>query len=61
MIQSLANTCWQRKAKVIEGTVIVWDQRRSQHSATLDTPHAKRRHMIRITPLANKPIPATRS
>ncbi|WWD03150.1 hypothetical protein V865_001197 [Kwoniella europaea PYCC6329] len=51
---------FQARVKWEEGTVIVWDQRRAQHSATLDTPHDKRRHMIRITPLGGKPIPAAR-
>ncbi|WRT67549.1 uncharacterized protein IL334_004521 [Kwoniella shivajii] len=51
---------FQARVKWEEGTVILWDQRRAQHSATLDTPHDRRRHMIRITPLGGRPIPATR-
>ncbi|TYJ59215.1 hypothetical protein B9479_000204 [Cryptococcus floricola] len=50
----------QARVKWEEGTVVVWDQRRAQHTALLDTPPGKRRHMIRITPLAGKPIPATK-
>ncbi|WWD18271.1 hypothetical protein CI109_102721 [Kwoniella shandongensis] len=51
---------FQARVKWEEGTVIVWDQRRAQHTATLDTLPGKRRHMIRITPLAGKPIPVTK-
>ncbi|WVQ78916.1 hypothetical protein IAT38_001007 [Cryptococcus sp. DSM 104549] len=48
------------RVKWEEGTVIVWDQRKAQHTATLDTLPGKRRHMIRITPLGGKPIAATK-
>jgi sulfonate dioxygenase len=41
-----------------EGTVIVWDQRRALHTATLDSLQGKRRHMVRLMSLAGKPIPA---
>ncbi|KAI2765789.1 hypothetical protein DTO012A8_8998 [Penicillium roqueforti] len=40
------------------GTVLVWDQRVTNHSQTLDYPVGDRRHGFRLTPLANKPIPA---
>ena len=40
------------------GTVLVWDQRVTNHSQTLDYPIGDRRHGFRLTPLANKPIPA---
>jgi sulfonate dioxygenase len=40
------------------GTVLVWDQRVTNHSQTLDYPVGDRRHAFRLTPLANKPIPA---
>ena len=41
-----------------KGTVLVWDQRVTNHSQTLDYPVGDRRHAFRLTPLANKPIPA---
>lgn len=40
------------------GTVVVWDQRVTQHSQTLDYQPGARRHAFRLTPLANVPIPA---
>ncbi|KAJ5546800.1 hypothetical protein N7494_004385 [Penicillium frequentans] len=40
------------------GTVLVWDQRVTNHSQTLDYPVGDRRHGFRLTPLANIPIPA---
>ncbi|WRT67577.1 uncharacterized protein IL334_004549 [Kwoniella shivajii] len=40
------------------GTVVIWDQRVTNHSQTLDYPVGDRRHAFRLTPLANKPIPA---
>lgn len=40
------------------GTVVVWDQRVTQHSQTLDCPAGARRHAFRLTPLANVPIPS---
>jgi sulfonate dioxygenase len=40
------------------GTVVVWDQRITQHSQTLDYPAGGRRHAFRLTPLANVPIPS---
>ena len=40
------------------GTVVVWDQRCTQHSQTLDYPVGDRRHAFRLTPLANVPIPS---
>ncbi|KAG7722933.1 hypothetical protein KL949_000018 [Ogataea haglerorum] len=42
-----------------KGTVVVWDQRITCHSQTLDYPvNQYRRHGFRLTPLANRPIPA---
>lgn len=38
--------------------MLVWDQRITNHSQTLDYPAGERRHAFRLTPLANKPIPA---
>ena len=40
------------------GTVVVWDQRITQHSQTLDYSAGARRHAFRLTPLANVPIPS---
>ncbi|RAO73370.1 uncharacterized protein BHQ10_009382 [Talaromyces amestolkiae] len=40
------------------GTVVVWDQRITQHSQTLDYQPGNRRHAFRLTPLANVPIPS---
>jgi sulfonate dioxygenase len=40
------------------GTVVVWDQRCTQHSQTLDYPVGNRRHAFRLTPLAGVPIPS---
>lgn len=40
------------------GTVVLWDQRVTQHSQTLDYPAGERRHAFRLTPLANAPIPS---
>ncbi len=40
------------------GTVVVWDQRVTQHSQTLDYPAGDRRHAFRLTALANVPIPS---
>ena len=38
------------------GTVVIWDQRVTQHSQTLDYSAGSRRHAFRLTPLANVPI-----
>ncbi|RDW65331.1 hypothetical protein BP5796_10023 [Coleophoma crateriformis] len=38
------------------GTVVVWDQRITQHSQTLDYAAGERRHAFRLTALANVPI-----
>ncbi|KAL4875886.1 alpha-ketoglutarate-dependent taurine dioxygenase [Aspergillus karnatakaensis] len=40
------------------GTVVIWDQRVTQHSQTLDYAPGSRRHAFRLTPLANVPIPS---
>ena len=40
------------------GTIVLWDQRVTQHSQTLDYVAGERRHAFRLTPLANKPIPS---
>ncbi|THV02052.1 taurine catabolism dioxygenase, partial [Dendrothele bispora CBS 962.96] len=40
------------------GTVVVWDNRLTAHSATLDFENTIRRHAVRLTPQAEVPIPA---
>ncbi|KAL2835356.1 alpha-ketoglutarate-dependent taurine dioxygenase [Aspergillus pseudoustus] len=40
------------------GTVVIWDQRVTQHSQTLDYKAGDRRHAFRLTPLANIPVPS---
>ncbi|CAI6096256.1 unnamed protein product [Clonostachys chloroleuca] len=49
---------FQCRVRYEAGTVLVWDQRVTNHSQTLDYPAGERRHAFRLTPLANKPIPA---
>lgn len=48
----------QCRVRYEAGTVLVWDQRVTHHSQTLDYPAGDRRHAFRLTALANKPIPA---
>lgn len=48
----------QCRVRYEPGTVLVWDQRVTHHSQTLDYPAGDRRHAFRLTALANKPIPA---
>lgn len=40
------------------GTIVLWDQRVTQHSQTLDYAPGARRHAFRLTPLANVPVPS---
>lgn len=49
---------FQCRVRYEAGTVLVWDQRVTHHSQTLDYPAGERRHAFRLTPLANKPIPS---
>ncbi|KAL6850587.1 hypothetical protein ACO1O0_007711 [Amphichorda felina] len=49
---------FQCRVRYEAGTVLVWDQRVTNHSQTLDYPAGERRHGFRLTPLANRPIPA---
>ncbi|KAI4865378.1 hypothetical protein F4820DRAFT_301931 [Hypoxylon rubiginosum] len=49
---------FQCRVRYEAGTVLVWDQRITNHSQTLDYPAGDRRHAFRLTALANKPIPA---
>ncbi|EPE27685.1 Clavaminate synthase-like protein [Glarea lozoyensis ATCC 20868] len=46
---------WQARVKWAPGTVVVWDNRVTVHSATLDWDSGERRHLARITPQAEKP------
>jgi sulfonate dioxygenase len=39
-----------------KGTVVIWDQRVTQHSQTLDYGAGERRHAFRLTPLAGLPV-----
>ncbi|KAG5640779.1 hypothetical protein DXG03_007233 [Asterophora parasitica] len=41
------------------GTVVVWDNRVTAHTATPDFGGTTRRHAVRLTPQAEVPIPAT--
>jgi sulfonate dioxygenase len=47
---------FQCRVRYEAGTVLVWDQRVTTHSQTLDYPAGERRHAFRLTPLAEKPI-----
>lgn len=49
---------FQCRVRYEAGTVLVWDQRVTNHSQTLDYPAGERRHAFRLTPIANKPIPS---
>ncbi|KAL1759714.1 hypothetical protein FB107DRAFT_246114 [Schizophyllum commune] len=49
---------FQCRVRYEPGTVLVWDQRITTHSQTLDYPVGERRHAFRLTPIANKPIPS---
>lgn len=39
-----------------EGTVVVWDNRSTQHTATTNFPKDQRRHLCRITSIAERPV-----
>jgi sulfonate dioxygenase len=43
------------RVKWEEGTVVVWDNRVTQHSALVDWQDGQRRHLARITPQAERP------
>ncbi|OTA97397.1 hypothetical protein M434DRAFT_65762 [Hypoxylon sp. CO27-5] len=47
---------FQARVKWEEGTVVVWDNRVTQHSALLDWKSGQRRHLARITPQAEQPF-----
>ncbi|KND92425.1 Alpha-ketoglutarate-dependent sulfonate dioxygenase [Tolypocladium ophioglossoides CBS 100239] len=46
---------FQARIKWEEGTVVVWDNRVTQHSALVDWDNGQRRHLARITPQAERP------
>ncbi|KAK0383867.1 hypothetical protein NLU13_7959 [Sarocladium strictum] len=46
---------FQARVKWEEGTVVVWDNRVTQHSALVDWKSGQRRHLARITPQAEQP------
>ncbi|KAF5326358.1 hypothetical protein D9611_000928 [Ephemerocybe angulata] len=50
---------FQIRATYEPGTVVVWDNRLTVHSATPDFKAEFRRHAVRLTPQAEVPIPAT--
>jgi sulfonate dioxygenase len=47
---------FQARVRWEEGTVVVWDNRVTAHSALLDWHNGQRRHLARITPQAEKPF-----
>ncbi|ROT42521.1 TauD-domain-containing protein [Sodiomyces alkalinus F11] len=47
---------FQARVKWEEGTVVVWDNRVTQHSALVDWHTGDRRHLARITPQAERPF-----
>ncbi|KAK1766948.1 hypothetical protein QBC33DRAFT_452456 [Phialemonium atrogriseum] len=47
---------FQARVKWGEGTVVVWDNRVTQHSALVDWKSGQRRHLARITPQAERPF-----
>ncbi|KAK3358293.1 hypothetical protein B0T24DRAFT_685677 [Lasiosphaeria ovina] len=47
---------FQTRVKWEEGTVVVWDNRVTQHSALIDWKDGQRRHLARITPQAERPF-----
>lgn len=46
----------QLRAKWEPGTVAIWDNRRTQHSAIVDWEDPVTRHNVRITPQAERPV-----
>ena len=47
---------FQARVKWARGTVVVWDNRVTAHSALLDWEDGARRHLARITPQAERPV-----
>ncbi|ORX95147.1 hypothetical protein BCR34DRAFT_677559 [Clohesyomyces aquaticus] len=48
----------QGRVRYEAGMVLLWDQRMSCHSQTMDYPAGERRHRFRWMILANKPVPS---
>ncbi|KFA73627.1 hypothetical protein S40288_02605 [Stachybotrys chartarum IBT 40288] len=46
---------FQARVKWEEGTVVVWDNRVTQHTALIDWKDGQRRHLARITPQTERP------
>lgn len=46
---------FQARVKWEEGTVVIWDNRVTQHTALVDWEDGQRRHLARITPQAEVP------
>ncbi|PHH71125.1 hypothetical protein CDD80_5498 [Ophiocordyceps camponoti-rufipedis] len=46
---------FQARVKWEEGTVVVWDNRVTLHSALIDWENGQRRHLARLTPQAERP------
>lgn len=46
---------FQVRVKWEAGTVVVWDNRVTQHSAVVDWENGQRRHLARVTPQAERP------
>lgn len=47
---------FQARVKWAEGTVVVWDNRVTVHSALVDWTSGSRRHLARLTPQAERPF-----
>ncbi|TFK25245.1 alpha-ketoglutarate-dependent taurine dioxygenase [Coprinopsis marcescibilis] len=50
---------FQVRANYLPGTVVIWDNRVTNHTAVPDFSREKRRHALRLTPQGEVPIPAT--
>ncbi|PFH63155.1 hypothetical protein XA68_17264 [Ophiocordyceps unilateralis] len=46
---------FQARVKWEEGTVVIWDNRVTLHSALIDWENGQRRHLARLTPQAERP------
>ena len=50
----------QARVKWEKGTVVVWDNRITSHSAIHDFEATERRHAVRVTPRGERPLPVAR-